>query len=89
MPWMVHLDDLVRGQEAIADALPERVDMNRLAEVVDVRDILGFPGGGGEADLRGALEVLQDLPPSGIFRRTAPVAFVNNDEVEKVGEGSR
>ena len=36
------LDDLVRGQEAVLDALPERVGVNRRPEIMNVGDVLGF-----------------------------------------------
>ena len=39
----VDLDDLVRREEAVVDALLQRVGVDRLAEVVDVGDVLRFP----------------------------------------------
>ena len=55
----VDLDDLVGRKEAVLDALLERVGVNRLAEVVDVGDVLGLLGRGGEADLGGGGEVIR------------------------------
>ena len=46
-------DDFVGGEEAVADTFPEGVSVDGLAEVFDVRDVFGFFGGGGEADLGG------------------------------------
>ena len=46
-------DDLVGREEAVGDALAERVGEDRLAEIVDVGDVAGFLGRGGEADLGG------------------------------------
>ena len=54
---MMDFDDLVGREEAVVDALLQRVGVDRLAEVVDVRDVLGFLRRGGQADLRGAGEV--------------------------------
>jgi hypothetical protein len=81
----VDLDDLVGGEEAVADALLEGVAVDRLAEVVDVGDVFGLLGRGGEADLGGGGEVLQDLTPGGVLGRAAPVALVDDDEIEKAG----
>ena len=63
VPVDVDLDDLVGSQEAILDALLQGVGVYRLAEVVDVGDVVRFLGCGGEADLGGGREVLQDLAP--------------------------
>ena len=49
----VDLDDLVGREEAVADALLQRIGVNRLAEIVDVGDVFGFLRRGGQADLRG------------------------------------
>ena len=37
-------DDLVGSQESVLDALLERVSVNRLPEIIDVRDVFGFLG---------------------------------------------
>ena len=79
------LDDLVRREEAVLDALLERVGVNRLAEVVDVGDVLGFLRRGGQADLRGAGEVFEDLAPGRILGRAAAMALVDHDQVEEAG----
>ena len=79
------LDDLVGRQEAVADALLERVGVDRFAEVVDVGDVFGFLRRGGQADLGGAGEVVEDLPPGGILGRAAAVALVDHDQVEEAG----
>ena len=79
------LDDLVGREEAVADALLQRVGVNRLAEIVDVGDVFRFLRRGGQADLRGAGEVLEDFAPGGILGRAAAVAFVDDDQVEEAG----
>ena len=58
---------LYGARKAVLDALFERVGVNRLAEVVDVRDVLGFLGCGGEADLRGGREMGEDFVPCGVL----------------------
>jgi len=77
------LDDLVGGEEAVADALLERVGEDRRAEVVEVRDILRLLRRRREADLGGSGEVLEDLAPGGVGGGAAAVALVYDDEVEE------
>ena len=81
----VDIDDLVRREEAVLDALLERVGVDRLAEVVDVRDVLRLLRRRRQPDLGRRGEVLQDLPPSGVFVRASTVALVHDDEVEEAG----
>ena len=82
------LDDLVGREESFLDALLERVGVDRLAEVVDVRDVLGFLGRGGQADLRGGGEVVEDLAPGRVGRGAAAVAFVDDDQVDRGHAGT-
>ena len=77
------LDDLVGGEKAVGDALPQGVRVDGLTEVMDVRDVCGLLGGGREADLRGRREVLKNLPPGGILGGTAAMALVDHDEIEE------
>ncbi len=51
---------------------------------MDVRNVFGFFGRGGETDLRRRGKVLKDFPPCGILRRTAAVALIDDDQVEEV-----
>ena len=81
----MNLDDLVRSKEAVANSLFERIGVDRLAEVIDVGDVFGFLRRGGETDLRGAGEVLEDLSPGRIVGRAAAMALVDDDQVEEVG----
>ena len=81
----MHFDDLVGGEEAVANALLERIGVDRLAEVMDVGDVFGFLGRGGEADLGGGREVFEDLAPGGILGGAAAVALVDDDQVEEAG----
>ena len=81
----VDLDDLVGSEEAVVDALLERVGVDRLAEVVDVGDVLGLLRRGGQADLGGGGEVFEDLAPGRILGGAAAVALVDHDEVEETG----
>ncbi len=80
----VDLDHLVGREEAVADAFLQRVAVHGFAEVVDIGDVFRLLRRGGEADLGGGGEVVEDLPPGGILCRAAPVTFVDDDEVEKV-----
>ena len=62
----------------------KRVGVDRVAEVFDVGDVLGFLGRGGQADLGGGGEVLEDLAPGGVIGGAATVALVDDDQVEEV-----
>ena len=77
--------DFVGGQKAVFNALLEGVGIDRFAKVVDVGCLFGFFGCGGQADLGGTAEVVQDVAPSRVFVGTAPVALVNDDEIKKIG----
>ena len=55
-------DDLVGGEKAVGDALPQGVRVDGLTEVLDVRDVCGLLGGGREADLRGPTRSTQESP---------------------------
>ncbi len=81
----VDLHHLVGREEAVVDALLQRVGVDRLAEVVDVGDVLRLLRRGGQADLGGGGEVVEDLPPRGVLGGAAAVALVDDDEVEEVG----
>ena len=81
----LHADDRVRGQKTVINALFETVGIDGLAEVVAIGDVFRFLGRGGHADVRGGMEIVQDLAPAGIFTRTAPVAFIHDDQVKKGG----
>ena len=76
--------DLVGREEAVRDALPERVGVDRLAEVVDVGNVLRFLRRRGHADLGGGREVFEDLAPGGVLGGAAAMALVDDDEVEEV-----
>ena len=80
----VNADHLVGGEEPVVDALLERVRVDGFAEVVDVGDVLGFLRGGGQPDLGGGLEVLEDRSPFRIGSGASAVTLVDDDEVEEV-----
>lgn len=84
VPVKVDADHLVRGKESVFDALSQRISVDRFAKVVDVRSVFRFLWSGGEADLGGGTEVVQDFSPGTVFCRTAAMAFVNHDQVEEV-----
>ena len=78
-------DHLVGRQEAVADALFERVGEHRLAEIVDVGDVFRLFRRGGEADLGCRAEIFENFAPGRIFGGAAAMAFVDHDKVEKAG----
>ena len=79
----MHLDHLVGCEKAVADALLQRVGVNRIAEIVDVRDVARLLRRRGQADLRRAAEILEDLSPGRILGGAASMALVDNDQVEE------
>ena len=81
----VDLDHLIGSEEAVLDALLERVGVDRLAKVVDVRDVGGLLGRGRQADLGCGGEVIEDLAPGGILGGAAAMALIDDDQVEKAG----
>jgi hypothetical protein len=78
---LLHLE---RRQEAVVDPLPERVHVHRLAEVRVRVHVVSSPGRGGEAQLHGGGEVLQDAAPRALVVGAAAVALVHDDEVEEL-----
>ena len=81
----MHLDDLVGGEETVLDALFQGIGIDRLTEIMDVRNVFGFLGRGGQSDLRGRREVFENLPPGRILGRAAAMALVDHDEIEEAG----
>ena len=78
---LLHLE---RRQEAVVDAFLERVDVDRLAEIgVSVHVVLALRRGG-EAELHGGGEVIQDAAPVALVVGAAAMTLVNDDEVEEV-----
>ena len=80
----IEADHFVGGQEAVFDALLEGVGVDGLAEIVDIGDVFGLFGGGGQADLHGRWKVFENLAPGGIIGGAAAVTFVDDDQVEEV-----
>ena len=78
---LLHLE---RRQEAVVDAVLERVDVDRLAEVGVGVDVVLALGRGGQAELHGGREVVEDAAPVAFVVRAAAMALVDDDEVEEV-----
>ena len=81
----MHLNDLVRSQETVADALLEGIRVDRCAKVVDVGNVGGFSGRGGQADLGCRSKIVKNFPPGGILSGAAAVTLVDHDQIEKTG----
>ena len=77
--------DFVGREKAILDALLERIGIDGVAEVVAAGDGAGFFGGGGETDVGGLAEVVQDCAPGAIGGGAATVTFVNHYQVKEAG----
>ncbi len=58
----MNLDDFVRSQEAVLDALPQGVGVNRRSEIMNVGDVLGFLGRGREADRHSSMTIRSKKP---------------------------
>ena len=76
---------LVGREKTVVDPLPERVGVDRVAEVVDVGNLLGLLGRGGQADLGGGREVFENLAPGRVGGGAAAMALVDDDQIEEVG----
>jgi hypothetical protein len=75
----MHFDDFIGREESVANTFFKRIRVNRLAEIMDVRDILGLFRRGGETDLSRRGKIFKDFAPGGVIRRAAAVAFVDDD----------
>ena len=76
--------DPERSQEAVVDAFLERIGIHRLAEIgVGVGIGLAL-GGGRQAQLHRRRKVFQNIAPGAFIVGAAPVAFVDDDEIEKI-----
>jgi len=74
-----------RREETVVDAVLERVDINRLAEVGISVDVVFAFRRGGEAELHGRGKVIENAAPVALVIRSAAMAFVDDDEIEEVG----
>ena len=73
-------------EEAVLDALLQRVGVDRLAEVVRRARRRSSPSGVAVRPIWVAdVEVVEDLAPRGVLGGAAAVALVDDDEVEEVG----
>ena len=79
----MYLDDFVGREKAVANALLEAVGVDRRAEVVAVRNVFGFLGRCGHADLGGCAEVREDFAPRGIVRCAAAMTLINDDQIKE------
>ena len=71
-------------QEAVVDAVPERIDEHRLAEVGVGVDVVLALRCRRQAQLHGRREVVEDAAPVALVVGAAAMALVDDDEVEEV-----
>jgi len=76
--------DAVGGQEAVFDALLQRVGVKRFAEVGVGVPVVLSKRRCGHAQLEGGFEVFEDVPPVRFVTRAPPVALVDDDEIKEV-----
>ena len=74
----------VRSEEAVVDALGERVLEDRVAEISIRVGVLSTQRGCRHAKLGGGLEVFEDGPPRRIVASAASMALVHDHQVEEV-----
>lgn len=74
----------VGGEEAVLDALGERVLEDRITEVVVAVDGLVALGRGGHTELRGGAEVVENRAPRRFGAGAPAMALVDDDQVEEV-----
>jgi hypothetical protein len=82
----VDADDLVGGEEAIVDALLERVRVDRRANVGERGGLASLLRRGRQAQLDGGRKMVEDVTPRAVFRGAAPVALVDDHEVKNLAE---
>src|SRR5262249_27742585 len=72
-------------EEAVIDALLERIGIDRAAKVgVRVHVVLA-PGRRGEAELNGRSKIRENIAPGAFVVRSAAMTLVNNDKIEELG----
>ena len=79
---LLHLE---RRQEAVVDALLQRIGVNRLAEIGVGVDVVAALGRRGQAELHGRREIFENVAPVALVVGAAAMALVDDDEVEEVG----
>ena len=84
IPIKSYSNDLVRRKVTIGNSLAQRVNINWLAKVFDVGNILGFLGRSGKAYLSGTGEVFENFTPCSIISGTSPMTLIDNNQIEKV-----
>ncbi len=75
----------VRREEAVVDALPQAVFVDRIAEIAVGVAVVLAQRRGRHAELVGRLEVFEDLAPGAVIARAAAMALVDDDQVEEIG----
>ena len=79
-----YAEHFVGGEKTIGNPLPKGVGVERFAEVFNIGDGLCFLRGGGETDMGGAFEVVQNLPPGAVSGCTATMAFVHHYQIKEI-----
>ena len=85
VPLGDHAVHAVGREEAVVDALPQAVLVNRVTEVEVGVAVVVAQGRGGHAELKRGLEVFQNGAPRAVVTRAAAVALVHDHEIEEVG----
>ena len=78
---LLHLE---RRQEAVVDALFQRIGVNRLAEIGVGVDVVAPLRRRGQAELHGRREIVENVAPVAFVVGAAAMALVDDDEVEEV-----
>ena len=80
-----NLADFEWRKESVVDPILEGIDEHGLAEIGVGIGIEPALWRGGQAELHGRAEIFQDAAPGAFVIGAASVAFVDDDEVEKIG----
>ena len=77
--------DAIRRQKPIVNALPQTVGVDRYSEIVGMCRHCLRAGRGGQSQLVGRFEILQNFAPIAFVVRAASMAFVHENEVKEAG----
>ena len=78
------IDHLEGRKKSILNAFLQAVCIDRLPEIVQIGNILGFLGGGRHTDLGGRLEIFQNPAPAAFLFSRASVTLIHNDQIKEI-----
>ena len=89
IPLQIHIQTnphhLVRSQKTIINPLLQRISIDRITKIFNIRNLLRFLRCSRQTHMGRRTEIFQNFAPFAIFRRTTPMTFINHDQIKKVG----